>query len=64
MHFVLKSLKCYLHYSALHVLDTIVSIIRSSAANAVSGPVWCLVRCVLQSCYVVTLVVSSSPAVL
>ena len=55
MYFVLKSLKFYLHYSALHVSDTIVSIIRSfSAAHAVSGPVWCLVRCVLQSCYVVT----------
>ena len=55
MYFVLKSLKFYLHYSALHVSDPIVSIIRSfSAALAVSGPVWCLVRCVLQSCYVVT----------
>ena len=57
MYFVLKSLKffIYLHYSAPHVSDTIVSIIRSfSAAHAVSGPVWCLVRCVLQSCYVVT----------
>ena len=55
MHFVLKSLKFYLHYSALHVSDTIVSIIRSfSAAHVVSGPVWCLVRCVLQSCYIVT----------
>ena len=55
MYFVLKYLKFYLHYSALHVSDTIVSIIRSfSAAHAVSGPVWCLVRCVLQSCYVVT----------
>ena len=55
MYFVLKSLEFYLHYSALHVSDTIVSIIRSfSAAHAVSGPVWCLVRCVLQSCYVVT----------
>ena len=33
-----------------------VSIIRSfSAAHAVSGPVWCLFRCVLQSCCVVTL---------
>ena len=32
-----------------------VPIIRSfSAAHAVSGPVWCLVRCVLQSCCVVT----------
>src|SRR5215475_5448823 len=57
MYFVLKSLKFYLHYSALHVSDTIVSIIRSfSAAHAVSGPVWCLVRCVLQSCCVVTAV--------
>ena len=55
MYFALKYLKFYLHYSALHVSDTIVSIIRSfSAAHAVSGPVWCLVRCVLQSCYVVT----------
>ena len=55
MYFVLKSLKFYLHYSALHVSDTIVSIIRSfSAAHAVFGPVWYLVRCVLQSCYVVT----------
>ena len=55
MYFVLKSLKFYLHYSALHVSDTILSIIRSfSAAHAVSGPVWCLVRSVLQSCYVVT----------
>jgi len=55
MYLVLKSLKFYLHYSALHVSDTIVSIIRSfSASHAVSGPVWCLVRCVLQSCYVVT----------
>ena len=55
MYFVLKSLKFYLHYSALHVSDTIVSIIRSfSAAHAVSGPVWCLVRCLLQSCCVVT----------
>ena len=54
MYFVLKSLKYYLHYSALHVSDTIVSIIRSfSAAHAVSGPVWCLVSCVLQSCCVV-----------
>ena len=53
MYFVLKSLKFYLHYSALHVSDTIVSIIRSfSAAHLVYGPVWCLVRCVLQSCYV------------
>jgi len=52
MYFVLKILKIfYLHYSALHVSDTTVSIIRSfSAAHAVSGPVWCLVRCVLQSC--------------
>jgi len=50
-----KILKIYLHYSAVHVSDTIVSIIKSfSAAHAVSGPVWCLVRCVLQSCYVVT----------
>jgi len=57
MYFVLKSLKFYLHYSALHVSDTIVSLIRSfSAAHAVSGPVWCLVRCVLQSCCVVTAV--------
>ena len=49
MYFVLKSLKFYLHYSALRVSDTIVSIIRSfSAAHAVSGPVWCLVRCILQ----------------
>ena len=57
MYFVLKSIKFYLHYSALHVSDTILSIIRSfSAAHAVSGPVWCLVRCVLQSCYVVTAV--------
>ena len=57
MYFVLKSLKFYLHYSALHVSDTIVSIIRSfSAAHAVSCPVWCLVRCVLQSCCVVTAV--------
>jgi len=32
-----------------------VSIIRSFlASHAVSGPVWCLVRCVLQSCCVVT----------
>jgi len=39
MYFVLKSLKFYLHYSALHVSDTIASIIRSfSAAHAVSGP--------------------------
>ena len=39
MYFVLKSLKFYLHYSAVHVSDTIVSIIRSfSAAHAVSGP--------------------------
>ena len=53
MYFVLKSLKFYLHYSALHVSDTIVAIIRSfSAAHAGSGPVWCLVRCVLQSCCV------------
>ena len=59
MYFVLKSLKFYLHYSALHVSDIIVSIIRSfSAAHAVSGPVWCLVRCVLQSCYVVTAALS------
>ena len=59
MYFVLKSLKFYLHYSALHVLDTIVSIIRGfSAAHAVSGPVWCLVLCVLQSCFVVTAVFS------
>jgi len=49
MYFVLKSLKFYLHYSALHVSDTIVSIIRSfSGAHAVFGPVWCLIRCVLQ----------------
>ena len=57
MYFVLKSLKFFicLHYSAPHVSDTIVSIIRSfSAAHAVSGSVWCLVCCVLQSCYVVT----------
>jgi len=55
MYFVLKSLKFCLHYSALHVSDNIVSIIRSFLpAHAVSGPVWCLVRCVLQSCYVVT----------
>ena len=53
MYFVLKSLKFYLHYSAPHVSDTTVTIIRSfSAAHAVSGPVWCLVRCVLQSCCV------------
>ena len=53
MYFVLKSLIFYLHYSALHVSDTIVSIIRSfSAAHAVSGPMWCLVRCVLQSCWI------------
>ena len=46
MYFVLKSLKLYLHYSALHISDTIVPIIRSfSAAHAISGPVWCLVRC-------------------
>jgi len=52
MYFVLKILKIYLHYSALHVSDNIVSIIRSfSGAHAVSGPVWCLVRCVLQSCW-------------
>jgi len=40
MYFVLKSLNFfYLHYSVLHVSDTIVSIIRSfSAAHAVSGP--------------------------
>jgi len=38
MYFVLKSLKMYLHYSALHVSDTIVSIIRNFwAAHAVSG---------------------------
>jgi len=56
MYFVLKALKFYLYYSALHVSDTIVSIIRSfSTAHALSGPVWCSVRCVLQSCYVVTL---------
>ena len=55
MYIVFKILKFYLHYSGLHVSDTIVSIIRSfSAAHAVSGPVLCLVRCVLQSCYVVT----------
>jgi hypothetical protein len=57
MYFVLKILNIlfYLHYSTLHVSDTTVSIIRSfSAAHAVSGPVWCLVRCVLQPCYVVT----------
>ena len=61
MYFVLKSLKCYLHYSAVHVSDTIVSIIRSfSAAHAVSGPVWCLVRCVLQSCCVVTVLLQHS----
>ena len=56
MYFVLKILKTfYLHYSALHVSETTVPIIRSfSAAHAVSGPVWCLVRCVLQSCCVVT----------
>ena len=43
MYFVLKILKFfYLHYSTLHVSDTLVSIIRSfSAAHAVSGPVWC-----------------------
>ena len=35
----LKSLKLYLHYSALHVSDTTVPIIRSfSVAHAVSGP--------------------------
>jgi len=46
MYFCFKILKIYLHYSALHVSDTIVSIIRNfSAAHAVSGPVWCLVRC-------------------
>jgi len=40
MYFVLKILKIfYLHYSALHVSDTIVSIIRSfSTAHAVYGP--------------------------
>ena len=55
MYFVLKFLKFYLHYSTLHVSDTTVSIIRSfSAAHAVSGPVWYLVRCVLQSCCIVT----------
>ena len=55
MYFVLKSLKMYLRYSALHVSDIIASIIRSfSAAHALSGPVWCLVRCVLQSCCVIT----------
>ena len=54
MYFVLKSLKFCLYYSALHVSDTTVSIIRSfSVAHAVSGTVWCLVRCVIQSCYVV-----------
>jgi len=48
-----KSLKIYLHYSALHVSDIIMSIIRSfSAAHAVSGHVWCLVRCVLQRLHV------------
>ena len=57
MYFVLKPLKFYLHYSALHVSDTILSIIRSfAAAHAISGHVWYLVRCVLQSCYVVTAV--------
>jgi len=57
MYFVLKSLKLYLHYSALHISDTIVPIIRSfSAAHAISGPVWCLVRCVLKYCCVVTAV--------
>jgi len=41
-YFFLKSLKLYLHYSGLHVSDTIVSIIRSfSAEHAVSVPVWC-----------------------
>ena len=55
MYFVFKIFKIYLHYSTLHVSGTIVSIIRSfSAAHAVSGLVWCLVRCVLQSCCVVT----------
>jgi len=50
MYFVLKILKIfYLHYSTVHVSDTTVSIIRSfSAAHTVSGPVCCLVRCVLQ----------------
>ena len=40
MYFVLKILNIfYLHYSALHVSDTTVSIIRSfSAVHAVSGP--------------------------
>ena len=57
MYFVLKSLK-FIYIILLYMfLDTTVSIIRSfSAAHAVSGPVWCLVRCVLQSCYVVTVV--------
>ena len=61
MYFVLKILKIfYLHYSAPHVSDTIVPIIRSfSAAHAVSGPVWYLVRCVLQSCCVVTAAVTT-----
>jgi hypothetical protein len=39
-----------------------VSIIRSfSAAHAVSGPVWCLVRCVLQSCCVVKKILREFP---
>jgi len=39
MYFVLKPLKFYLYYSALHASDTIVSTIKSfSAAHAVSGP--------------------------
>jgi len=38
-NYLFKIFKIYLHYSALHVSDTVVSIIRSiSAAHAVSGP--------------------------
>ena len=57
MYFVLKSLKFIYIIPLYYVLDTIVSIIRSfSDAHAVSGPVCCLVRCVLQYCCVETAV--------
>ena len=51
MYFVLKILKIFIYIIPLYMLsDTLVSTIRSfSAAHAVSGPVWCLVRCVLCS---------------
>jgi len=54
MYFVLKCLKLYLHYSALHVSDTIVSIIRSfSAVHAALVAINYTNTCCLQICHYV-----------